>query len=95
MKNAVFWDVAPCRSCVNRRFGETPNAKFSRNLNPALDEHLFTTFAFPHVYFSVSHPTYANIFKIENLFFKSINSFSLFATFHATCFGLRGHHEMR
>jgi hypothetical protein len=21
MKNAVFWDVAPCRSCVNRRVG--------------------------------------------------------------------------
>jgi hypothetical protein len=21
MKNAVFWDVAPCRSCVNLRFG--------------------------------------------------------------------------
>jgi hypothetical protein len=21
MKNAVFWEVAPCRSCVNRRFG--------------------------------------------------------------------------
>jgi hypothetical protein len=21
LKNAVFWDVAPCRSCVNRRFG--------------------------------------------------------------------------
>jgi hypothetical protein len=21
MKNAVFWDVAPCRSCVNRCFG--------------------------------------------------------------------------
>jgi hypothetical protein len=21
MENAVFWDVAPCRSCVNRRFG--------------------------------------------------------------------------
>jgi hypothetical protein len=21
MKNACFWDVAPCRSCVNRRFG--------------------------------------------------------------------------
>jgi hypothetical protein len=20
MKNAVFWDVAPCRSCVNRTF---------------------------------------------------------------------------
>jgi hypothetical protein len=20
MKKAVFWDVAPCRSCVNRRF---------------------------------------------------------------------------
>jgi hypothetical protein len=23
MKDAVFWDVAPCRSCVNRRFGGT------------------------------------------------------------------------
>jgi hypothetical protein len=22
MKNAVFWNVALCRSCVNRRFGE-------------------------------------------------------------------------
>jgi hypothetical protein len=22
-KNAAFWDVAPCRSCVNRRFGGT------------------------------------------------------------------------
>jgi hypothetical protein len=23
MKNAVFWDVVPCISCVNRRFGGT------------------------------------------------------------------------
>jgi hypothetical protein len=23
LKNAVFWDVAPCRYCVNRRFGGT------------------------------------------------------------------------
>jgi hypothetical protein len=23
MKNAVFWDVAPCSSCVNQRFGGT------------------------------------------------------------------------
>jgi hypothetical protein len=23
MKNTVFWDVAPCRSLVNRRFGGT------------------------------------------------------------------------
>jgi hypothetical protein len=23
MKNDVFWDVALCRSCVNRRFGGT------------------------------------------------------------------------
>jgi hypothetical protein len=23
MKNTVFWDVTPCRSCVNRRFGGT------------------------------------------------------------------------
>jgi hypothetical protein len=24
LKNAVIWDVTPCRSCVNRRFGGTP-----------------------------------------------------------------------
>jgi hypothetical protein len=23
MKNAIFWDVMPCRSCVNRRFRGT------------------------------------------------------------------------
>jgi hypothetical protein len=23
MKNSVFWDVAPCRTCANRRFGGT------------------------------------------------------------------------
>jgi hypothetical protein len=23
MKNAVFWDVGPCSSCVSRRFGGT------------------------------------------------------------------------
>jgi hypothetical protein len=23
MKNTVFWEVEPCRSCVNRRFGGT------------------------------------------------------------------------
>jgi hypothetical protein len=23
LKNVVFWDVTPCRSCVNRRFGGT------------------------------------------------------------------------
>jgi hypothetical protein len=23
MKNAVFWDVAPCRSCLKRRYGGT------------------------------------------------------------------------
>jgi hypothetical protein len=23
MKNGVFWDVAPCGSCKNRRFGGT------------------------------------------------------------------------
>jgi hypothetical protein len=23
MRNAVFWDVTPCSSCKNRRFGKT------------------------------------------------------------------------
>jgi hypothetical protein len=38
MKNAVLWDVAPCRSCVNRRFGGTwmwyvpPKRRFTQDL---------------------------------------------------------------
>jgi hypothetical protein len=28
MKIAVFWDVAPCRSCVNRRFGGSYHLHF-------------------------------------------------------------------
>jgi hypothetical protein len=28
MKNAVFWDVASCGSCVNRRFGGTYRLNF-------------------------------------------------------------------
>jgi hypothetical protein len=28
MKNAVFWDVMPCCSCKNRRFGESHSACF-------------------------------------------------------------------
>jgi hypothetical protein len=30
MKNAVFWDVAPCRSCVNRHFGGTHRLHLQR-----------------------------------------------------------------
>jgi hypothetical protein len=30
MKNAVFWDVAPCRSCMSRRFGGTPTMEAIR-----------------------------------------------------------------
>jgi hypothetical protein len=29
MKNAVFWDVAPCSSCVNRSFAGSFRADFS------------------------------------------------------------------
>jgi hypothetical protein len=29
MKNIVFWDVTPCGSCKNRRFGE-PSASIAR-----------------------------------------------------------------
>jgi hypothetical protein len=28
MKNAVFWDVAPCSSCMNRHFGGTYRLHF-------------------------------------------------------------------
>jgi hypothetical protein len=35
MKNAVFWDVAPCRSCVNRRFGRTYRLHIQGSLQPS------------------------------------------------------------
>jgi hypothetical protein len=38
MKNAVFWDVAPCRSCVDRRFFEKqqpPKRRFIQDLHGA------------------------------------------------------------
>jgi hypothetical protein len=34
MKNAVFWDVAPCRYFVNRRFGGTYRLHFQGIRNP-------------------------------------------------------------
>jgi hypothetical protein len=34
MKNAVFWDMAPCRYFVNRRFGGTYHPHFQGMRNP-------------------------------------------------------------
>jgi hypothetical protein len=35
MKNAVFWDVAPCRSCeMNRQFGGTYRLRLQGRKNP-------------------------------------------------------------
>jgi hypothetical protein len=34
MKNTVFWDVAPCRSCVNQRFGGTYRLHLQGKKNP-------------------------------------------------------------
>jgi hypothetical protein len=34
LKNAVFWDVALCRSCVNRRFGGTHRLHLQGKKNP-------------------------------------------------------------
>jgi hypothetical protein len=34
LKNAVFWDVAPCRSCVNRSFGGTYHLHLEVRKNP-------------------------------------------------------------
>jgi hypothetical protein len=33
MKNAVFWDVMPCGSCKNRRFGGTYHVHNQVNKN--------------------------------------------------------------
>jgi hypothetical protein len=39
LKNSLFWDVAPCKSCVNRRFGGTYHLHLQggkiRERNPA------------------------------------------------------------
>jgi hypothetical protein len=34
VKNAVFWDVGPCRSYVNRRFGGSVHTKPTRRQIP-------------------------------------------------------------
>jgi hypothetical protein len=36
MKNVVFWDVAPCRACVNRRFGgrSSETSVYARSTRP-------------------------------------------------------------
>jgi hypothetical protein len=37
MKNAVFWDVALCRSCVNRRSSETSvHTRYTRRLEDGI-----------------------------------------------------------
>jgi hypothetical protein len=36
MKNTVFWNAAPCRSCVNRRFGGTYLLHIRSRRNPLL-----------------------------------------------------------
>jgi hypothetical protein len=36
MKNAVFWDMAPCRSCVNRRFEGSSLVDFSTLMMEAI-----------------------------------------------------------
>jgi hypothetical protein len=40
VKNAVFWDVAPCKSCVNRRFGGTYllHCRFTQYLHGATSQ---------------------------------------------------------
>jgi hypothetical protein len=38
MKYAVFWDIVPCSSCVNRRFGGTSvHTRTTRHHNPEND----------------------------------------------------------
>jgi hypothetical protein len=35
LKNTVFWEVVLCRSCMNRRFGETsPKRRFTQRHTP-------------------------------------------------------------
>jgi hypothetical protein len=43
MKNAVFWDVAPCRSSVNRRFGGTYRLLFRVEKSRARNQHTAAT----------------------------------------------------
>jgi hypothetical protein len=54
MKNAVFWDVASCRSCVNRRSSET--SVHTRSTRPHIPEDgsLQEYFDFSSIKFKVS-----------------------------------------
>jgi hypothetical protein len=53
MKNAVFWDVAPCRYCVNRRFGGTYRLHLQgrkiREQETGMSSHLLTISTRRHI----------------------------------------------
>jgi hypothetical protein len=42
MKKAVFWDVVPCRYCVNRRFGGTYLLHLQGHEEGQVCQHLLT-----------------------------------------------------
>jgi hypothetical protein len=46
MKNTVFCDVGPCRSCVNRRFGGRYHLHLQGSENPLAKNHMNNLFSF-------------------------------------------------
>jgi hypothetical protein len=66
MKNAIFWDVVPCRSCNNRRFGGTcrphiqdrkiPRAKNSRSFYSEVGGETFLRNVDSHKTYTAPHP---------------------------------------
>jgi hypothetical protein len=79
MKNAVFWDVAPCRSCVNRRFGGTYCSHLftlfprSRIFYPEDGGDTFLRHVGSHKIYTVPHPRRGNSWGINCLFFLWIS----------------------
>jgi hypothetical protein len=66
LKNAVFWDVALCRSCINRRFGGTLIVTTVKTSNLTRKLKFLTEIEHEHIY-SFYMKLYPNILKIINI----------------------------
>jgi hypothetical protein len=80
MKNAVFWDVVPCRSCVNRLFGGTYHLHLqdrkirvrgpsvNRWLQSADEGDTFLRNVGSHEIYTAPHPRRRHYPNVHNLF---------------------------
>jgi hypothetical protein len=78
MKNAIFCDVAPCRSCVNRRFGGTYHLLHGRKIREpgtSMSRWLFLRNVGSYKIYTAPHPRkrHSSATIIVSFIFKVLN----------------------